>query len=81
MAKPKSINGQSITTKKARPRLGKSAQAKWQRKMQKAGRCRACGAPRPLRLKQLCEACQAKVNTYMKLYRAKRKAAKEGVHE
>jgi hypothetical protein len=78
MSKVKAINGQTITTKRARPRLGQSAQAKWQRKMLKAGRCRACGEPRPLRLKQLCEPCQQKSNDYMKKYRAQKKV-KEAV--
>lgn len=75
MKKLKAINGQSIRTKRARPKLGFSPQAKYARKMQKAGRCRACGKPRPPELKQLCRPCQSKNNNYMKQYRAKLKQA------
>lgn len=68
-------NGTIITSKKARPRLGASAQARWMRRQQEKGNCRACGKPRPATLKQLCEPCQAKANSYMKRYRAAKKAA------
>lgn len=67
-----------LTTAKARPRLGQSPQARWQRKMQAAGKCRACGEPRPPELKQLCRACQTKASAYMKLYRARKRMEKFG---
>lgn len=68
-------NGNEITTDKARPSLGHSAQSKWQKKQQAAGNCRSCGKPRPPELKQHCADCQAKVNAYMKKYRALKRAS------
>lgn len=92
MANVNEINGRSITTKKARPRLGHSAQAKWQRKKQAEGKCRACGLLRATpeeiaagvtepKLKQHCRACQDKVNAYMNKYRAAKKAAKGAAND
>lgn len=68
-------DGTRITTKRSRPKLGQSAQARWMRRQQEKGNCRSCGAPRPPELKQLCRPCQDKVNTYMKRYRSSKKAA------
>ena len=85
---PDSINGQSITTTKARPRLGQSAPAKWARLQQQKGNCRSCGKdrrtpeeiaagvqPGESKMKQLCRPCRTKVNAYMNKYRAAKKAA------
>lgn len=84
---PDSINGQSITTTKARPRLGQSAPAKWARLQQQKGNCRSCGndrrtpeeiaagvQPGESKMKQLCRPCRTKVNAYMQRYRNAKKA-------
>lgn len=88
---PTSINGQTITTSKARPRLGQSAPARWARKQQAAGNCRACGGDRRTpeeisagvalgqsKLKQLCRGCQNKANAYMSRYRTSKKTPSTG---
>jgi hypothetical protein len=66
-------NPSKITTSRARPKLGRSAQARWQKKMQRLGRCRSCGVKRPPELAQLCRACAKKASDYMAKYRANKK--------
>jgi len=86
MSTPDAINGQSITTTKARPRLGHSASAKWARKQVEQGNCRQCGKDRRTpeeveanvpqgqgKLKQHCRPCQNKVNAYMQKFRTAKK--------
>ena len=54
----------------------KSAQARWAARQVKMGNCRTCAQPR-IKYKQLCDECQAKSTTYMRAYRAAKKAKKE----
>lgn len=68
-------DNREITTSRARPALGQSAQARWQRKQQAAGNCRLCGEPRPPELKQLCRECQDKTNVRMKKYRDRKRVS------
>lgn len=66
-----------ITTKKARPKIGQSPQARWSRKQAAAGKCRACGKKRQAGLKSLCRTCQDKATAYMRRYRDNKERADE----
>jgi hypothetical protein len=67
--------GKANSAKKA-PKLGQSPQARWMRKQQEQGKCRACGKERPPELRQLCRPCQHKFNAYMK---TRRRAIREAL--